>query len=80
MFIVYVIKSQSNTFYTGHTSNLERRLYEHNNGLTKTTKTDTNWKVIYTKEFLTRSEAMKHEKWLKTGKGREFLKSYKNSN
>ena len=80
MYITYVIKSESDNLYTGHTNNLERRLFEHNNGLCKTTKVNKNWKVIFTKSFPTRSEAMKYEKWLKTGHGRDFIKSYMNSN
>jgi len=42
---------------------------------THTTKKGTNWTVLYSKEFPTRAEAMKHEKWLKSGVGREWLKS-----
>ena len=78
MFFTYVLQSDKNRYYTGHTSNLEKRLSEHNDGMTKSTKSASSWKVIYSKEFQTRSEAMQHEKWLKTGVGREFLKRFKN--
>ena len=33
------------------------------------------WKLIYTKEFENKKEAMAYEKWLKTGIGRDFIKS-----
>ena len=33
------------------------------------------WKIIYTKDFESRIEAMKHEKWLKSGVGRAFIKT-----
>jgi putative endonuclease len=61
--------------YTGHTSDLNRRLKEHNSGMCKSTKIDIDWKVIYAEEYPTRSEAMKREKWLKSGRGSRFLKT-----
>ena len=33
------------------------------------------WKLIYSKEFESKQEAMAYEKWLKTGVGREFIKT-----
>uniref|UniRef100_UPI00404871ED GIY-YIG nuclease family protein n=1 Tax=Flavobacterium sp. TaxID=239 RepID=UPI00404871ED len=32
------------------------------------------WQVIYVEFFTTKSEALKREKFLKTGNGREFIK------
>jgi predicted GIY-YIG superfamily endonuclease len=37
------------------------------------------WKIIYTKEFEMKKEAVAHEKWLKNGVGREFIKSLPHS-
>ena len=73
MFIVYVLESNSGNRYTGHTENIEKRLFEHNNGMCKTTKADRNWQLVYSERYPTRSEAMKREKWLKTGAGRVYL-------
>lgn len=78
MFIVYVLKSRGGLQYTGHTDNLDRRLHEHRNGLCKTTKADSDWHVVHTEEFPSRGEAMAWEKWLKTGRGREYLKGILN--
>ena len=76
MYYVYIIKSEEGFIYTGQTDNPQRRLFEHNNhSLSRWTKKGNNWKIVHLEEFLTRAEAMKREKWLKTGKGREFLKS-----
>ena len=73
-FTVYIIKSREGYKYTGMTENLEKRLYEHNSkSLSFWTKRGTDWKLIYKEEFNTKSEALKREKWFKTGKGREFL-------
>jgi putative endonuclease len=32
------------------------------------------WRLIYSEEHATRSEAMKREKFLKSGQGREWIK------
>ena len=74
MFYVYVIKSDNGKQYTGQTSDIERRLDEYNSGLCKSTKIDTKWRVVHLEQYLTRSEAIKREKWLKSGRGREFIK------
>jgi len=57
------------------TDNLERRLVEHNNKeLSFWTKRETEWELIYKEEFDNKTEALKREKWLKRGVGREYLK------
>jgi putative endonuclease len=73
-YFVYVLKSESSgKSYVGQTQNLEKRLWAHNNGLSPYTKGRGTWELVYHEEFETRVEAMKREKFLKTGKGREFL-------
>ncbi len=80
-YVVYVIKSKEGYVYTGMTDNLERRLFEHNNkALSFWTKRGTDWKLVYREEYVEKSEALKREKWLKTGVGREFLSSLFNQN
>lgn len=74
-FLVYVIKSKEGFNYTGMTEDLELRLKQHNDkSLSFWTKRGTDWKLIYKEEFESKTEALKREKWLKTGVGREFLK------
>jgi len=77
MFTVYVLQSVKGKQYTGYTSDLGRRLLEHNSCLCKTTKADEDWQVIYAEEFTSRGEAIKRERWLKTGIGREFIEDIK---
>ena len=73
-YFVYVIKSKEGFIYKGMTKDLEKRLIEHNNKtLSFWTKRGTEWKLIYSEKFPEKSEALKREKWLKTGVGREFL-------
>jgi putative endonuclease len=75
MFYVYVLKSNKGKLYIGHTNNIERRLIEHNSGLSPYTKGRGPWELVYKETFNSRGEAMKREKFLKSGKGRGFLKS-----
>lgn len=74
MWIVYVLLSEvRNIRYVGITSDLNRRLNEHNSGLSKFTKAYKPWKLVCKEEFETRLEARNREKYLKSGVGREFL-------
>jgi putative endonuclease len=81
MYTVYVIYSVSfNKIYIGQTDGLDRRLFEHNNGLLSSyTKRYKPWKIVYTEEYETRSEALKREKQLKSQKGREFIWNHINN-
>jgi putative endonuclease len=59
----------------GFTSNLENRLLSHNELGTKGyTLKYRPWEIIHTEIFETKSEAMKRELFLKSGKGREWIK------
>lgn len=75
MFYVYVLYSLSyNSYYTGSTGNLEKRLNEHNSGMCRYTSGRMPWQLVYKEEYLTRSEAVRRERFFKSGKGREQLK------
>ena len=74
MYFVYVLKSKEGFHYTQMTEDLEKRVKEHNNkSLSFGTKRGTDWKVIFKEDYELKSEALKREKWLKTGVGREFI-------
>lgn len=76
MFTVYVLKSRTTgRRYIGQTSNLAKRLLAHNNGDSRYTKNRGPWKLVYSEVYSTRTEAILRERYLKTGKGREFLSS-----
>jgi putative endonuclease len=75
-FVVYILFSEDyGKTYVGFTSNLIERFKSHNylskKGYTIKFRP---WQVIYVEFFTTKSEALKREKILKTGKGREFIK------
>jgi putative endonuclease len=78
VFFVYVLQSQSTgKHYVGQTQDLAARISQHNDptrSKTKFTAKDPGpWIVIHQEEHSTRSEAMRRERWLKSGVGREWL-------
>ena len=74
MYYVYVIESTTNgRRYTGSTENIDERLKNHNSGKVRSTKAYRPYKIVYTEEFGTRTEARKKENFLKSGVGRKFL-------
>ncbi len=75
MFYTYVLKSVNHEYhYKGHCENINRRLKEHNSGLTKSIKKFRSFILVYFDEFSTREEAVKREKYFKSVAGRLFLK------
>ncbi|KMQ50517.1 excinuclease ABC subunit C [Chitinispirillum alkaliphilum] len=56
MFSVYILLCSDGSYYTGHTDNLEKRLYEHNKGIYKCyTETRRPVKLVFQQAFNTRS-------------------------
>jgi putative endonuclease len=80
MYYTYILKSLKNGFiYVGSTENIDNRLSKHNSGKVKSTKAYKPWKLMETRTFSTRSEAVKEELFLKTGQQKELLrKKYAN--
>jgi putative endonuclease len=73
-YTTYVLFSQtSGLHYIGFTSDLNQRLLSHNELGKGWTARYRPWRIIFTKEFQTKQEAMVFEKWLKTGVGRDFI-------
>jgi putative endonuclease len=76
MIIVYAIRSSSRNYvYVGMTNDLERRLKEHNNRENRSTKAYKPFTLIYSEEFPDRISARIKERYLKSGVGKEFLKT-----
>lgn len=63
---VYIVASESGTLYTGVTNNLERRMWEHKEGLVEGfTKKYGCYKLLYAEEFQDVKEAITREKQIK---------------
>jgi putative endonuclease len=76
MYFVYAIPSKiKNYIYVGLTNNVQRRVGEHNNGYNEMTKPYKPFKLILVEKYETRVEARFREKYLKSGIGKDFLKS-----
>ena len=74
MYFVYVLWSlKLSKRYVGATEDVVKRFHEHNNGNNKFTKGGIPWILIHQEEYLTKTEALKREYFLKSGQGRKWL-------
>jgi len=73
-FVYLLLSLTDNRTYLGSTSDLKRRLREHNEGKNISTRNRRPFKLIYAEEYETLDEARKREKYLKTRSGRRELK------
>jgi putative endonuclease len=75
MYYTYVLLSSKDwRFYTGFTRNLKLRFKQHNKGEVESTKDRGPFKLIYYEAGLDQSDATKREKYLKTYRGKQYLK------
>jgi len=61
--------------YTGYTKNLRSRFEMHNNGLVESTKRRLPFELVYYEACLNQQDATHREKYLKTYKGKLFLRN-----
>ena len=76
IYTVYAICSKKDgRIYVGFSRDAEKRLLQHNQGKTKSTKGYVPWELIYTQQIIGRENAREREIELKSGSGKEFLKN-----
>jgi len=76
VFYVYVLQSKSDGgLYIGFSTDLRRRLKEHQEGESFATSYRGPWRLIYYEAYLEQEDALSREQYLKSGGGRRFLKS-----
>ncbi len=76
MYYTYVLLSlKDNKFYTGYTSDIEKRLKKHNNGEVFFTKSRRPFKLIYFESCLNQEDALHRENYLKTTYGKRYIKN-----
>ncbi len=74
MYYTYILlSSKSKILYYGYTSDLKKRLIEHNNGDGKFTKGHRPWKLVYYSAFIDKQRAKDFELYLKSGSGKAFV-------
>ena len=75
MYYVYFLKSTVNAdLYIGSCEDMKKRLKRHNDGLVRSTKANRPWRLMGNEEYDSRSEAVRRERFLKTGQQKEILK------
>jgi len=76
MYFLYILRSlKDNKLYIGTSNNIEARLKQHNNGLSKSTKYRRPFKLIYKEKYNARSDAMKREWYFKnTSEGNKLMR------
>jgi putative endonuclease len=75
-FYIYVLLSEKdNQFYTGYTSDLNKRFTVHNEGRVESTKDRRPLKLIYWEGCLNQQDATRREKYLKSGNGKIYLRN-----
>ena len=72
--IVYILRSDvdPSRHYVGITNNLVARLEWHNHGPGGHTSSHRPWSIVVSLEFPTEKQAVRFEKYLKSGSGRAF--------
>ena len=76
MWYVYILSLEKiNKYYIGCTDRLSWRLQRHNMGWGKFTRRGIPWRIVYTKSFPTKKEALRRERFLKRMKSRTFIEN-----
>ncbi len=77
MHYLYILESEVNgRYYIGITSDVKKRLRQHNTGKTKSTKAYIPWNLMCKVQFPTRQEAARIERKLKNSKSRRVIEKY----
>jgi putative endonuclease len=76
--IVYIIRSDADPsrHYVGITNNVRDRLEWHNHGPTGHTVSNRPWSLVVSMEFPSEQEAVRFEKYLKSGSGRALARRH----
>ena len=74
MYFVYIIYSKKrDSFYIGYTANINSRITKHNSRATISTKLGIPWELVYSEQYVTKTEAIKREKAIKKKKSRKYI-------
>lgn len=78
MRFVYILHSlkEFDRYYIGSTSDLDKRLSEHNSGKSLHAKPWLPWEIEAHVAFKSKSKAQEFEKYLKSGSGHAFFRKH----
>ena len=72
-YTVYIIQSlKDDSFYIGYTTDIKRRIEEHNSGNTRYSSKKRPWVLVYAENFDNKHDALIRERFLKKQKNRQF--------
>lgn len=75
MFYTYILRSKKDgKLYTGATNDLRKRFNQHQNNQVTSTKSRGPFELIYYEACLNQQDAFAREKYLKSGRGKHYLK------
>jgi putative endonuclease len=75
-FYTYVLQSKiDGKYYTGFTSDIDKRLVEHNSGKVFSTKHRIPFQIIYFEFCLNKEDAIHREKYLKSTYGKRYIRN-----
>ncbi len=73
-FFLYILPSEKNgKYYIGVTKKMTTRLAQHNRGMGKSTRSSRPWKLVYSVECNSLSEATKRKIYIKNQKSRAYI-------
>ena len=74
VYYLYILQSESTgRFYIGQTQDVSERLAYHNANYSKSLKNRGPWRLVYTEQYKTRSQAMRRERQLKSWKDHRMI-------
>jgi len=74
MYYTYILYSKiKDKFYIGSSENTHERLKKHNNKNKGFTNQSDDWKIIFSKAFVSRNEALLFERKIKNWKSRKMI-------
>lgn len=75
-FYIYVLQSLKDyNFYTGYTTDLRKRMDDHEVGKVVSTRNRRPFELIYWEGCLNQQDATRREKYLKTAWGKRYIKN-----
>ncbi len=74
-YVYVLIGLQDFQFYVGHTTNLEKRVNDHNSGKVNSTKFRRPLQLVYFEGSFNLHDALHREKYLKTTYGKRYLRN-----
>jgi len=75
-YYTYILRSKKDDkLYIGYTSNLKKRIDEHQSGKVTATKSRLPVELIFYEAYRNKYDALRREKYFKTSKGKTTLKS-----